>query len=230
MPSETIKSTLVHKIRQPLQTSSGTYPTLILLHGMGTSENDILGIADYVDPRFFIISVRAPYKHKEGIGGYTWYDVREIGKDIGLPNPQQFEESCHRLEQFILDLKRHYPVDGRRVFLLGFSMGSVISLVLSLTKPKMIRGVVAHSGYIREDTNFEFAWDRLQSLSVFMAHGTDDPVIPIHLARRAQELLKNSNADLTYREYPIAHTISEQSLHDISGWLEEKLSLPEIGK
>jgi phospholipase/carboxylesterase len=225
MPFETIRSTLVHKIRQPLQTGSDTYPALILLHGMGTSEDDLLGIADYIDPRFFVISVRAPYKHEAGVGGYTWYDVREIGKDIGLPNPQQFEESCNRLDTFILDVKQHYPVDGRLVFLLGFSMGSVIALALSLAKPEMIRGVISHSGYIREDTNFKFAWDRLQSLSVFMAQGVDDPVIPVRLARRAQDLLKNTDADLTYREYPIAHTMSEQSLHDISVWLAKKLSL-----
>ncbi len=228
MPLEIISSTLVHKIRQPAQTGVDTHPALILLHGMGTSEDDLLGIADYVDPRFFIVSVRAPYQYEKGFGGYTWYDVREIGKDIGLPNPQQFEESCNRLEQLIFDVKQHYPVDSRRLFLLGFSMGSVISLALSLTKPEMISGVVAHSGYIREDTNFDFAWDRLQSLSVFMAHGVDDPVIPVHLARRAQDLLKKANADLTYREYRIPHTISEESLHDIAGWLEEKLSLPEI--
>lgn len=230
MPQKTISSTLIHKIRQSAETGADAHPALILLHGMGTSEDDLLELADYLDPSFLIIGVRAPYRRKRGFGGYTWYDVREIGKDIGLPDPQQFEESCNRLKQFILDVKQHYPIDGRSVFLLGFSMGSVIALALSLTNPEMIRGVVAHSGYIREDTNFEFAWNRLQTLSVFMAHGIDDPVIPVRLARRARDLLNNANADLTYREYPIAHTITEQSLQDISGWLEEKLSLPEIGK
>jgi phospholipase/carboxylesterase len=228
MPQKIVSSTLVHKIRQPAERGTGAHPALILLHGMGTSEDDLLPLADCLDPRFFVISVRAPYLYEGESGCYTWYDVRQIGKDIGLPNPQQFEESRNRLEQFIRDVKQHYPVDGRRVFLLGFSMGSVIALALSLTKPELIRGVIAHSGYIREDTKFEFAWECLQSLSAFMAHGMDDPVIPVRLARRARDLLKNANVNLTYREYPIAHTISEQSLHDLSDWLEERLSLPEI--
>jgi phospholipase/carboxylesterase len=226
MPLKLISSTLVHKIRPPAEAGSRPHPALILLHGMATNENDLLGLADCLDPRFFILSVRAPYRCGEEPGIYTWYDVHAIGKDTGLPHPEQFEESYNRLVQFILDVKRHYPVDGRRVFLLGFSMGGVLSLTLSLTKPEIIRGIVAHSGYIRENTTMKFAWNRLQSLSVFLAHGVDDPVIPVRLARRAQDLLSRTNADLTYKEYPIPHTISEQSLHDLSNWLETRISVP----
>lgn len=225
-----ISSTLVHKIRLPAEGASDKNPALILLHGMGTSEDDLLGLVDYLDPRLFIVSVRAPYRHEEGLGGYTWYDVHSIGKDIGLPHPQQFEESYNRLVQFVLDVKQYYPVDGNRVFLLGFSMGSVLALALSLTRPELIRGIVAHSGYIREDTTLKFALDRLQSLSMFVAHGVEDPVIPVRLARRAHDLLRKTNTDLTYKEYPIAHTISEQSLHDLSVWLKNKLSVPEDTK
>jgi phospholipase/carboxylesterase len=226
MTPKLISSTLVHKIRPPAEAATRLHPALIMMHGMATNENDLLGLADYLDPRFFIASVRAPFRCGEAPGSYTWYDVHAIGKDTGLPHPQQFEESYSRLVQFILDVKQHYPVDGRRVFLLGFSMGSVLSLTLSLTKPEIIRGIVAHSGYIRENTTLKFAWNRLQALSVFLAHGVDDPVIPVRLARRAQDLLSKTNADLTYKEYPIPHTISEQSLHDLSSWLEKKISVP----
>lgn len=217
-----ISSTLVHKIRPPAGAPGGKPPALILLHGRGTNEDDLLGLADYLDPRFFIISVRAPYKFDQTFGGYTWYEMREIGS----PHPQQFEQSHNLLLQFVTDAKRLYPIDSARVFLLGFSMGSLMSLALSLTQPEMVRGVVAHSGYIPENTPLKFAWDQLQHCSFFVAHGVDDPIIPIHLARRAHELLSKSNADVEYTEYPIPHTISEQSLSDLSVWLQKKLAVP----
>jgi phospholipase/carboxylesterase len=226
MAQTLISSNLVHKIRQPAESGTHKHPALILLHGMGTSEDDLLGIADYLPTSLFIVSARAPFKIGSGSGGYTWYDVSDIGKDIGLPHPQQFEESHSRLLHFILDVKKHYPVDDRRMFLFGFSMGSVIALAVSLTHPEIIRGVVSHSGYIRENNSLEFALDRLRSLSVFIAHGVDDPVIPIRLARRAREILGKTDVDLTYGEYPIAHTICEQSLGDIADWFDGALGVP----
>jgi len=222
MTPSVISSTLVHKIRQPGGATARDNPVLILLHGRGTNENDLLELVDYLDPRFFIVSVRAPFKFEQGMGGYTWYDIQ----DVGIPNPKQFEESYNRLARFIDDVNQHYPVDPRRVFMLGFSMGSIMSLALSLTKPEKIRGVVAHSGYIPENTSLQFAWDRLEHLSLFIAHGVNDPVIPVHLGRRAHDLLSKTRADLTYKEYPIPHSMSEQSVSDLADWLQKKLAVP----
>ena len=221
-----ISSSLVHKIRQPGWAGAGNHPALILLHGRGTNEDDLLGLADSLDPRFFIVSARAPFPFEQGFGGYTWYDV----EDIGTPQPQQFEESYNRLVQFVADVKQNYPVDPQRVFLLGFSMGSIMSFALSLTKPGLVRGIVAHSGYVPENTSLKFAWDRLEGLSCFVAHGVDDTVIPVQYGRRAHDLLAQTQADLTYREYSIPHTISEQSISDLSDWLQKKLAVPQYMK
>jgi phospholipase/carboxylesterase len=223
MTPSVISSTLVHKIRQPGGATAGDHPVLILLHGRGTNEDDLLGLVDYLDPRFFVVSVRAPFRFEQGLGGYTWYDVQ----DVGIPHPKQFEESYNRLAQLVLDVNQNYPVDPRRVFMLGFSMGSIMSFALSLTKPELIRGVVAHSVYIPENTSLQFAWDRLQNLSLFVAHGVNDPVIPVHLGRRAHDLLSKTQADLTYKEYPIPHSMSEQSVSDLADWLQKKLAVPE---
>ena len=217
-----ISTTLIHKIRPPAATGAEKPPVLVLLHGRGTNEDDLLGLVDFLDPRFFIISVRAPYRFQEGFGGYTWYDIR----DIGSPVLTQFDESYRKLIQFLTDVKTGYPVDGDRMFLLGFSMGSVMSFAAALTVPGLVRGIVAHSGYVPENTNLSFAWSELKGLSLFIAHGIQDPVIPIEHGRRAQTLLKQTSADVTYNEYPIPHTISEQSLSDLSDWLQKKLAVP----
>jgi phospholipase/carboxylesterase len=213
-----IQSTLYHKAVAPPHSSSGPYPTLILLHGRGADENDLLGLAPYVDPRLFIISARAPFTFH--FGGHSWYEFLQVG----TPEPRQFAESYQRLTQFLADVKQHYPVDAKKIFLLGFSMGAVMSFALSLTRPLEIAGVVAHSGYIPEGAELQFKWNELASTSFFIAHGTHDPVIPIQFGRRANELLSNTPANLTYKEYPIVHQISEKSLSDFSAWLTGHLS------
>jgi phospholipase/carboxylesterase len=223
MTPAVISSTLVHKIRQPGGANTGNHPVVLLLHGRGTNEDDLLELVDYLDPRFFVVSVRAPFKFEQGLGGYTWYDVQ----DVGIPHAAQFEESYSRLSQFVLDVSQNYPVDPRRMFMLGFSMGSIMSFALALTKPELIRGVVAHSGYIPENTTLQFAWNRLQKLSLFIAHGVNDAVIPVNLARRAHDLLSKTQADLTYKEYPIPHSMSEQSVSDLADWLQKKLAVPQ---
>jgi len=218
-----VSTTLVHKIRQPGGSSSPLSPALILLHGRGTNEDDLLGLLDYLDPRLFAVSARAPFRFDQSFGGYTWYDVQ----DVGTPNAQQFDESYKRLIQFMEDVKRGYPIDKQKIFVLGFSMGSIMSYALALTRPQTVRGIIAHSGYIPENTSLQFLWDQLQSLSIFTAHGIQDTVIPVSLARRANDLLSKTSVDLTYKEYPIAHTISDESLSDLSIWLQKKLDVPQ---
>jgi phospholipase/carboxylesterase len=222
MSIDRISTTLVHKVRPPATSELGKSPVLILLHGRGTNEDDLLGLADFLDPHFFIVSARAPYRFEEGHDSYTWFGLQEIGK----PDTEQFSEAYHHLTQFIEDVKTGYPVDPARVFLLGFSMGSIMAFAVALTQPNAVRGIVAHSGYIPESMPLQFAWTQLSSLSVYIAHGLHDPVIPIQKARRAQELLSKTGADLTYKEYPIQHTISEESLADLSEWFQKKLDVP----
>jgi len=64
----------------------------------------------------------------------------------------------------------------------------------------------------------------VQSVSFFVAHGVYDPIIPVEFARRAKFLLEQAHVNLFYREYEMAHQISEESLGDMSRWLTEKLN------
>jgi phospholipase/carboxylesterase len=222
MNVDRISTTLVHKVRPPAASGITKSPAVILLHGRGTNEDDLLTLADYLDPRFFFVSARAPYRFDDQAGSYTWFGLQEIGR----PDPQQFAEAYGFLSQFVEDVKKGYPIDPQNVYLLGFSMGSIMSFALALTQPRAVRGIVAHSGYIPETVSLQFAWRELAPLSVFIAHGIHDPVIPIDKARRAQELISQTAAVLTYREYPIPHTISEESLADLSQWLQKRLDVP----
>ncbi|MBI3195292.1 MAG: dienelactone hydrolase family protein [Ignavibacteriae bacterium] len=214
------QSTLVHIIQEPRKPVGEKYPTLILLHGRGADEHDLFGLAEYLDERLLVISARAPFQFSYG-GGFTWYDILEVGR----PEPKMFAESYRLLNHFFDDVKKQYPVDESNIFLLGFSMGTMMSYSLSLTRPNEIAGVIANSGYVPEETDLNFQWDKLHGTSFFVAHGTHDPIIPVSMGRRARLLFEQANADLTYKEYPMAHQISDESLSDMNLWLSEKLKV-----
>jgi phospholipase/carboxylesterase len=208
-------SPLVYKTA-PLSTQNNIlHPALILLHGRGSDENDLLGLAPMFDPRMVIISVRAPYDFTHG--GYTWFDL----DDEGNMDFDQILSSRDALVRCLDEIQKKYPIDPEHVFLYGFSMGAMMSLLLSLSHPKRFKGVVAHSGMLIEEDSLKYRMDDLKRVSFFIAHGTYDSVVPVDFGRQAHQLLMRSGAAVLYREYPIQHAISDESLTDTAEWLHD---------
>lgn len=210
---KTISSTLVHRLALPEQKSPGAGPALILLHGRGADEEDLMGLASFLDARLLLIAVRAPFQFE--YGGFTWYDAGSIG----TPEPRMFRESCDRLSTLLDDILGAYPIDPARLFVLGFSMGAVMAYAMALTRPGLFRAVAANSGYLPEQTHLTYRWKELGPLELCITHGTEDPVIPVSMARRARDLFTAAGARVRYREYPMAHQISEESITDIAHWM-----------
>ena len=213
----TVRTSLEHRLLLPENSTGRRHPALIMLHGRGADEEDLIGLVPSFDRSLLVLSVRAP--HRYSYGGYTWYDIGEMGR----PEPELFLDSYRKLVQFIDDVLAAYPIDPSNVFLLGFSMGTVMSYALSLTRPGTFRGVIAHSGYIPEGTELVMQWEKLAGLSFFVAHGLLDPTIPVLLARRARQLLEGSTASMTYKEYSMGHEISQESLQDAVEFLHRLL-------
>jgi phospholipase/carboxylesterase len=213
-----IESTLFHIVEAPRTATGPVHPTLVLLHGRGADEEDLLGLSSSLDKRFLILSVRAPYPF-EYSGGFTWYDIDEVG----TPEPAMFKSSYDKLSSFVSDALAHYPIDKKHLYLFGFSMGTVMSYALALTQPGLFRGVIANSGYVAEGTHLAYQWNQLGNTEFFVTHGTQDPVIPVQMARKAKGLLEAAHARFDYKEYPMSHQISEESLQDFSIWLTRHL-------
>ncbi len=210
-----VSTTLVHKIIEPRRKSPAPAPLLVFLHGRGATEDDLIGLSEYLDERTFIVSARAPFQFQTG-GGYTWYDL----VDIGIPEPAMFGESYRKLSAFLDDIVVRYPVDRNRMILFGFSMGTIMSYAIALTRPEIVAGVVANSGLIPEGSSLKFIWEQIAGKPFFVSHGRFDPVIPVSFARRAHELLENAGAHVTYHEYEMGHQIDEESLNDVIKWME----------
>ena len=212
---------LFHLTRPPLQKDSETPPLLLLLHGVGSNEEDLFELGQYVDPRFFIVSARGPITLMPG--AYAWYHVQFLPDDMRI-NFREVEHSRSILQRFMVELIESYHTDPQRVYLMGFSQGAIMSLSLALTVPAQLAGVVAMSGRLLPEIMPLVAPPQaLQDFPIFMAHGVDDAVIPIRAGRAAHEQLLQLPVDLTYREYRMGHQVSLESLNDIAAWLTARL-------
>jgi phospholipase/carboxylesterase len=212
-----LQTDLLYKVIEPRRSTGAKSPAIILLHGRGADENDLLGLSQYLDERLMVFSVRAPYPFE--YGGYTYFQL----DDDGTAEPTMFLEGYNKLVGFVDGIRTLAEIDAGRVYLLGFSMGTIMAYALSLTHPEQFAGVIAQSGFVRDHPQLEFRWNHLNGCSFIITHGIQDPIIPVSLARKTKELFAKSNADFVYNEYPMGHEISGESLADVSEWLRKQL-------
>ena len=184
-----------------------------------------MGLAPALDPRFFIVSARAPITL--GDSAYGWYHV-QFSPTGHVIDPEEAERSRKLILQFVDELIVSYNVDRSRVFLMGFSQGCIMSLAAALTAPRTFAGVVGMSGRMLADLETRTApADQLSGLPVLIVHGTYDSVLSIDFGRAIRDVLKSLPVSLTYREYEMGHHVSEQSLADVTAWLGTQLQAPD---
>lgn len=206
---------LQYLVREP-QIQSAKNKAIILLHGVGSNEQDLFRLANQLPPDFFIISPRGQFTL--GTGRYAWYNVDfSTGKPVY--NAQQEALSRKVIIEFVAQVKRKYGLD--EIYLGGFSQGAIMSYSIGLTHPNEVQGVIALSGRILDEIKpLVKKDDSLQPLKVFVAHGVLDNTLPIHYAKQAKEYLESLGVQLTCKEYPIEHQISNEVLQDLNSWLK----------
>jgi phospholipase/carboxylesterase len=212
-----IQTDLIYRHLEPQKKVGNASPAIILLHGRGADENDLLGLSPHLDERLAIFSVRAPYPFE--YGGFTYFQLNEDG----TAEPKMFMESYKRMLKFAEGVSSLPEVNATKVFLMGFSMGTIMAYALALTRPEKFAGVIAQSGFVRDHPDLPFVWHKLGKCSFIITHGVDDMVIPVRLARATRDKFSESNADFVYKEYPMGHQISDESLADVCNWLERRL-------
>lgn len=214
--AENAAAPLFSLMRSPETRRAERQPAVILLHGRGSDEQDLFGFANALDQRLLIISARAPFPLGSG---YHWYELI----DIGTPEPESYARARALLAQFVEQVSLDYGIAPADLYLLGFSQGAMMAGTLALTRPDLMAGVVLLSGYLPLHAGLALDATSLKERPFFVAHGTLDPVIPIRYARETRDYLTAAGADLTYREYEMAHQISYETLHDLGGWLSARL-------
>jgi phospholipase/carboxylesterase len=197
----------------------GRPPLLVLLHGIGADERDLLPLAPALDPRLLVVGLRAPHRYQVG---HAWFQIDfRLGGIV--PDVAQARRTLVDLVAWLEAAPGRLGADERRLFLLGFSQGAMMSLGVLLTAPERLAGVVALSGRSPEGL-FEMRVERqaVARVPVLAAHGTRDDVLPVAEGRRIRDGFTWLQ-DFTYREFPVAHGISDDEVALVADWLGRRL-------
>jgi phospholipase/carboxylesterase len=210
---------LVHRVRPATGDADGA---LVLLHGRGTDEQDLLPLADALDPerRLVALTPRGPLTIP-GTPGAHWYVVPRVG----FPDPETFGASYARLDAWLDALRDALGVPWSRTVLGGFSQGTAMAFALGLGPGRPApAGILALSGFLPQVAGYEPVLDGREGFPVAIGHGAADPVIPVAFARAARERLEAAGADVLYREAPgLPHTIDPDFVPQLRGWLAARI-------
>ncbi len=212
---------LVHLVKPTTQKEPA--PLVLMLHGYGANEYDLIGLADALDARFTVISARAPLSL--GNGGYAWFPLAFTDEGIKVLDTKSAIHSRDLILKFLDEIAAQYKVDAKRIFLMGFSQGSSMAYSIALTEPHRLAGMVAMSGRLPDERLLKLApTEHLKNFPIFVSHGLYDEILPIQNGRESDARLRELQMNVAYKEYPMAHQISPECLSDISNWLTEQLN------
>jgi phospholipase/carboxylesterase len=190
---------------------------LVLHHGRGADERDLLGLADVFDPdrRMHVVTPRAPLRLR-GSAGYHWYLVLRVG----YPDPDTFRAARAALAELHDELWERTGLSPERTVLGGFSMGTVMSYTMALSADRPVpAGILALSGFVPAVEGWEPQLAGRDSIRVLIAHGRLDPVIGVDFGRRARDLLQGGGLAVDYQEFEGAHNIDPRDIPRETAWL-----------
>lgn len=193
---------------------------LVLHHGRGSDERDLLGLADVLDPtgELLVVTPRAPLDL--GGPGYHWYLVPRVGH----PDPDSYHAAYRALAAFHDELWERTGIGPERTVLGGFSMGAVMSYALGLGADRPApAGILALSGFVPTVEGWEPALAGRETTRAFIAHGRRDPVIEVGFAQRAKALLEGGGLDVEYHESDAGHHVDPAHVPAAVAWLRRTL-------
>jgi phospholipase/carboxylesterase len=193
---------------------------LILHHGRGADEHDLLGLADVLDPeqRLHVVTPGGPLV-LPGWPGRHWYVVPRVG----FPDPDTFAAAYQALSDFHDELWERTGLTPDRTVLGGFSMGSVMSYALGLGADRPApAGLLIFSGFVPTVQGWQPSLTDRQGLPVFIAHGERDPVMDVQFARLAREQLERGGLQVEYHESAAAHNIDPAHIGPARDWLGQR--------
>ena len=220
MPLETIEK----------QTGPEPKKTILVMHGLGADGNDFVPFAQELDLRAVgpvrFVFPHAPVRPVTVNGGYrmrAWYDI--LGTETQRREDEAGLRESIQLVEELLAREKERGVEARHIVLAGFSQGCAMALLSGLRHAERLAGIVGMSGYLplRDKTEAERSAAN-RDLPIFLAHGTQDPMIDIARARSSRDALTALGHPLTWREYPMAHSVCAEEVADINTWLLQALA------
>lgn len=210
---------LVHRSRPGSVESDA--PAVVLVHGRGANERDLLPIGAQLPEELHVLSVQAP-DQMHGPDSFTWYDLdlSAGGLHASQPDPDGFRRSLDLLYEFVEEAVEAYDLDPDRIGLLGFSQGAITSLSALLEQPEAYRWVAALNGYLAESHAAEA--ESAAGKPVFIGCGSADQVIPPERAENAAKTLEEAGSEVRFETYNVGHGTTPTEVSDVVAWLEDQ--------
>lgn len=190
---------------------------LVLLHGVGGNETNLLELAQGVNANTLVVLVRGPLQL--GAQQFAWFQVR-FGVNGPQISPEQAESSRTQLIALVQQLQRSYGIAAGHTVVAGFSQGGIMSASVALSAPQSVGGFGLLSGRILPELEPHIAGrTQLAGLRAWVSHGEQDATLPVHWAHRSDALLKDLGVPHELRLYPMDHGISAAMQADFVAWL-----------
>lgn len=219
-----VTSGLNYRVRE---SESPARAQLFLLHGVGSNETHLIGLAECIAPEVEVVLVQGPLAF--GPDQFGWFQVRFTAEGPHI-DAEQAEQSRRQLISFLHSLAAEAPLPA---VIAGFSQGGILSASVGLTQPDTVKGFAVLSGRILPELEPILApRDALAGLSAFISHGRLDQKLPVSWAERADRWLDELGVIHRTALYPCGHELIAETVSDFNHWLAEPLSLsrPSLGE
>ena len=204
--------------------------SVIWLHGLGADGHDFAPIvpellrADWPGIRFvFPHAPVRPVTINGGVPMRAWYDIRSLSAD-DRADEAGVRESIAGIDALIAR-ERDRGVPPARQLLVGFSMGGAMALACGLRREAPVAGIAALSSYL--PLALKTAGEMTpggKATPVFMAHGTQDPVVAPAWGSRSRDALQALGVAVDWRTYPMAHAVHPQEVRDLGSWMHARFA------
>jgi len=212
-----------------LETAPSPTTSVLWMHGLGADGYDFPPIVETLDlPPVGIRFVfpHAPMRPVTINGGYVmraWYDI--LGQEFGGHEDEAGLRASEQLVRHLIAREEERGTPAERIVLAGFSQGGAIALQTGLRHERRLGGLLVLSAYVPIlGTIAAEASEANRNVPIFMAHGTFDPTVPIHYARRSSEILTGMGYPVEWHEYPMPHSVAPEEVGDIGAWLKQVLA------
>ena len=203
--------------------------SVIWLHGLGADGSDFVPIVPELqlpeNNTIRFIFPHAPVKPVTINNGYAmraWYDVYSLTSSEHV-DMSGISSSILAIKQLI-EKEITKGIASNHILLAGFSQGAAIALMTGLQYQQPLAGILALSGYLPTGKNvLENIHHANKDIPIFIAHGSEDVVVPYAAGKAAYMLLHETNDHVTWRSYPMAHSVCAQEIRDISLWIQDVL-------
>jgi phospholipase/carboxylesterase len=226
---------MIQNLLEAIEIETGPKPraSVIWMHGLGADGNDFVPVVNELglgtEPGIRFVFPHAPMQPVSINNGYVmraWYDVK--WGDLEGKSKQADEKGVRASQAAIIRLIEREISRGsttEKIVLAGFSQGGAVALQTGLRHPEKLGGIMALSTYLPLAESFaDEASAENRKTPVFMAHGTDDGVIPFEMATRSRDVLLEHGYDVEWHQYPMQHSVNLEEIADIARWLKRVLT------